>query len=133
VLQADDIAGISDLYPAPPTLDTGGIVGRITKNGRGVRARTLSPSIPRPAFSSATLRSTPQETSSLPGPRDRMSWRVEPIDDAEPDSFFPAAIDTDFRVTYAPRMVVAPHGGRRHRSRFECSRNEPRDFKRSTD
>jgi hypothetical protein len=37
--------------------------------------------------------------------------RVEPVDDAEPDSFFPSAIDTDFRVTYAPRTVVAPHGG----------------------
>jgi hypothetical protein len=37
--------------------------------------------------------------------------RAEPIDDAEPDSFFPSAIDTNFRVTYAPRMVVAPHGG----------------------
>ena len=36
VLQADDIAGISDLYPAPATLDTGGIVGRVTKNGQGV-------------------------------------------------------------------------------------------------
>ena len=36
---------------------------------------------------------------------------AEPIDDAEPESFFPSPIDTNFRVTYAPRMVVAPHGG----------------------
>ena len=36
VLQADDIAGISDLYPAATALvDTGGIVGRVTKNGAG--------------------------------------------------------------------------------------------------
>jgi hypothetical protein len=27
------------------------------------------------------------------------------------DSFFSTAIDTDFRVTYAPRMIVAPKGG----------------------
>ena len=37
--------------------------------------------------------------------------RVEPIDDADPESFFPTPVDTDFRVTYAPRMVVAPRGG----------------------
>ena len=37
--------------------------------------------------------------------------RVEPIDDADPESFFSTEIDSDFRVTYAPRMVVAPHGG----------------------
>ena len=37
VLQADDIAGLSDLYPgAAAIIDTGGIVGRVTKNGRGV-------------------------------------------------------------------------------------------------
>ena len=37
--------------------------------------------------------------------------RVEPLDDAEIDSFFSTAIDTDFLVTYASRMVVAPKGG----------------------
>ncbi len=37
VLHADDIAGISDLYPtAAASRDTGAIVGRITKNGQGV-------------------------------------------------------------------------------------------------
>ena len=33
------------------------------------------------------------------------------LDDAEPDSFFATPVDVDFRVTYAPRMVVAPKGG----------------------
>ena len=37
--------------------------------------------------------------------------RVEPVDDADPESFFSTPIDADFRVTYAPRMVVAPAGG----------------------
>jgi hypothetical protein len=37
--------------------------------------------------------------------------RVEPLDDADVDSFFSTAIDVNFRVTYAPRMVVAPRGG----------------------
>ena len=56
MLQADDIAGIADLYPAPAALDTGGIVGRVTKNGAASPARTSSRSIPRPAFSSAISR-----------------------------------------------------------------------------
>ncbi len=112
VLQADDIAGISDLYPAPPTLDTGGIVGRVTKNGQGVMGAHVV------AFNPETGALVGNFTLSAegdfviarltPGP---YVLRVEPIDDADPESFFPSAIDTDFRVTYAPRMVVAPHGG----------------------
>ena len=112
VLQPDDVAGISDLYPAPPTLDTGGIVGRVTKNGRGVMGAHVV------AFNPETGALVGNFTLSAegdfviarltPGP---YVLRVEPIDDAAPESFFPAPIDTDFRVTYAPRMVVAPVGG----------------------
>jgi Matrixin/Carboxypeptidase regulatory-like domain len=112
VLQADDIAGISDLYPAPPTLDTGGIVGRVTKNGRGVIGAHIVAFNPetRVLIGNFTLNAEGDFVIARlpPGP---YVLRVEPIDDAEPDSFFPTAIDTDFRVTYAPRMVVAPHGG----------------------
>lgn len=112
VLQADDIAGISDLYPLRPAIDTGGIVGRVTKNGHGVMGAHVV------AFSPETGALVGNFTLSAdgdfviaqlaPGP---YILRVEPLDDADPDSFFPGAIDTDFRVTYAPRMVVAPRGG----------------------
>lgn len=37
--------------------------------------------------------------------------RVEPLDDADVDSFLSGEVDVDFKVTYAPRMVVAPRGG----------------------
>jgi hypothetical protein len=38
--------------------------------------------------------------------------RVEPLDDAEVDSFLePEDVDIDFQVTYYPRLVVAPSGG----------------------
>ena len=38
--------------------------------------------------------------------------RVEPLDDADPDSFFSeAAIDLDFRVAFFDRLVVVPRGG----------------------
>lgn len=113
VLQADDIAGISDLYPAAGQTDaTGGITGRVTKNGQGVLGAHVVAFNPETGalvgnfalnmkgeFAIARLR---------PGP---YILRVEPLDDADVESFFSTAIDTDFRVTYAPRMVVAPKGG----------------------
>jgi hypothetical protein len=39
--------------------------------------------------------------------------RVEPLDDADIDSFFsrPAAIDIGFLVTFHDRLAVAPRGG----------------------
>ena len=44
-----------------------------------------------------------------PGPH---VLRVEPLDDADIDSFFDLEnVDIDFRVTYAPRLAVAPSGG----------------------
>jgi hypothetical protein len=111
-LQADDIAGISDLYPAPPTLDTGGIVGRVTKNGRGVMGAHVVAFNPENGVlvGNFTLNADGQFVIARlpPGP---YILRAEPLDDADPDSFFPAAIDTDFRVAYAERMVVAPRGG----------------------
>ena len=112
VLQADDIAGISDLYSGPSTLDTGGIVGRVTKNGQGVMGAHVVAFNPETGIliGNFTLDAAGDFVIARlpPGP---YILRVEPIDDAEPDSFFPAPIDTDFRVTYAPRMLVAPHGG----------------------
>jgi hypothetical protein len=112
VLQADDIAGISDLYPAPATNETGGIVGRVTKNGRGVMGAHIVAFNPETGALVGNFTLSPEGDFVIarlrPGP---YVLRVEPIDDASPDSFFPGAIDTDFRVTYAPRMVVAPMGG----------------------
>ena len=38
--------------------------------------------------------------------------RVEPLDDADIDSFFSSLdVDLDFQVTIHPRLVVAPAGG----------------------
>jgi hypothetical protein len=113
VLQPDDIAGISDLYPTGPTvLETGGIVGRVVRNGQGVQGAHVV------AFNPETGDLIGNFTLNANGdfviarlPPGTYILRVEPIDDADPDSFFPAPIETDFGVTYAPRMVVAPKGG----------------------
>ena len=112
-LQPDDIAGFSDLYPTSDAVaNTGGIVGRVTKNGAGVKGAHVVAFSPETGalIGGFTLDGDGQFVIARlpPGP---YVLRVEPIDDAEPDSFFPTQVDTDFRVTYAPRMVVAPKGG----------------------
>jgi hypothetical protein len=113
VLQADDIAGISDLYPgAGAVLETGGIVGRVTKNGQGVIGAHVVAFNPETGvlIGNFTLAASGEFVIARlpPGP---YLLRVEPIDDVSPDSFFPMPVDADFRVTYAPRMVIAPRGG----------------------
>jgi hypothetical protein len=113
VLQPDDIAGIGDLYPAASRDAATGVVhGRVLKNGRGVFGAHVV------AFNPATgelvanfsLNESGEFviTGLTPGPH---LIRVEPLDDADPESFFGASADIDFRVAYAPRLVVAPAGG----------------------
>jgi hypothetical protein len=113
VLQPDDIAGISDLYAgAAANLETGGIVGRVTRNGQGVNGAHVVAINPETGIMIGNFTLTANGDFVIarlpPGP---YILRVEPIDDAEPESFFATPIETDFRVTYAPRMVAAPKGG----------------------
>jgi hypothetical protein len=113
VLHADDIAGISDLYPGPSVVaGTGSIVGRVTKNGHGVVGAHVIAFNPETGVLIGNFALNMQGDFVIarlpPGP---YVIRVEPVDDADPESFFSTAIDADFRVTYAPRMVIAPQGG----------------------
>jgi hypothetical protein len=112
-LQQDDIAGVSDLYPtAPAALETGGIVGRVTKNGQGVFGAHVVAFNPESGalIGNFTLNSNGDFVIARLPPGAYL-LRVEPIDDAEPESFFPPPVDVNFQVTYAPRIVVAPKGG----------------------
>lgn len=113
VLQADDRAGISDLYPASNQLTaTGSVTGRVTKNGRGLLGAHIVALNPESGAVVANFALNANGDFAIarlePGP---YILRVEPLDDAEVDSFFSTSIDVDFRVTYATRMVVAPRGG----------------------
>jgi hypothetical protein len=113
VLTADDIAGISDLYPAGNLVETtGGITGRVTKNGQGVFGAHVVAINPETGVLVGNFALNMLGEFAMvrlaPGP---YLLRVEPLDDAEVDSFFSTPLDVDFRVTYAPRMVVAPKGG----------------------
>src|SRR5688500_5448498 len=113
VLHADDIAGMSDLYPSPSVVyGTGSIVGRVTKNGQGVVGAHVIAFNPESGVLIGNFSLNAQGDFVIarlpPGP---YVLRVEPVDDADPESFFSIAIDADFRVAYAPRMVIAPPGG----------------------
>lgn len=112
-LHADDVAGISDLYPAGSAVaDTGAIIGRVTKNGRGVFGAHVVAFNPETGVLVGNFSLTDAGEFVIaqlpPGP---YILRVEPLDDAETESFFAETLDLNFRVTYGPRMVVAPRGG----------------------
>ena len=112
-LQPDDIAGASDLYPDGDfRADTGIITGRVRLSGAGVKGAHVV------AFNSRTgsliggfsnADGTFRIAGLTPGPH---VVRVEPIDDADIDSFIdPAGVNVNFQVTFSDRLVVAPAGG----------------------
>jgi hypothetical protein len=112
VLQTDDIAGVLDLYEVTPA-DKGSIQGRVTKGGHGVYgAHVVAFNLQsREIIAGFTL--TADGTFALaglsPGPH---VLRVEPVDDADVESFFaPAQVDIDFTVTFASTVVVVQGGG----------------------
>ena len=113
-LQPDDIAGVSDLYPDGDFDDTtGAISGRVVRNGTGVIGAHVIAFNPKTGVSiggfSIGEGGTFQIAGLTPGAH---VIRVEPLDDADIDSFFsPSGIDVDFQVTLFPRLIVAPEGG----------------------
>ncbi|HSK10229.1 MAG TPA: matrixin family metalloprotease [Vicinamibacterales bacterium] len=117
VPRADDIAGLSSLYPGGDVArNTGSIGGRVTKNGSGVFGAHVVAFNPQTGALVGGLSVDSRGTFSIgrlqPG---SYILRVEPIDDAELDSFFDEPdelnVDVDFRVTYYNKMVIVPRGG----------------------
>jgi len=113
-LRADDIAGVSDLYPDGGfSTRTGSVQGRITKDGRGVFGVHVVAFHTR---TGALVGGFTVTTSGdfviaglAPGPH---VLRVEPLDDARVESFFGDSplLDTGFGVTYFERLVIVPEG-----------------------
>jgi hypothetical protein len=113
LLQPDDIAGISDLYPASGFKEqTGSISGTVTKDGGGVFGAHVT------AFNI--------ETGHVIGGfslNDRGQFviagleagayvvRAEPLDDVDVEGFFTSPVDVSFRVGYATRLMAVPRGG----------------------
>jgi hypothetical protein len=114
-LKADDIAGISDIYPASAfNRGTGSISGKVTKGGKGVLGAHVV------ALDTRTEKlvggfSLSDDGSFViagldPGPH---ILRVEPLDDGDIDSFFDATLDIDvnFKPQFYNGIVVVPKGG----------------------
>jgi hypothetical protein len=111
VLQSDDMAGAQDLY-GDGSLSSGSIVGRVTKSGRGVYgAHVLAVNLETGRMVAGfTLTSDGSFVIAGldPGPH---VLRVEPLDDADVESFLSGNVDVDFRAAFASRVAVAPAGG----------------------
>jgi hypothetical protein len=114
-LRADDLAGLSDIYGSDTFRSTtGSISGRITKNGTGVAGAHIV------AFNPSTGKLVAGFTLSDDGSYviagldpGRYLVRVEPLDDADIDSFFSASlnVDIDFKPAFHDKLVVVPRGG----------------------
>ncbi len=114
-LFADDIAGISDLYPdVASARAAGSISGRVVKAGRGVFGAHVVAFDPASGDQVGNFSLTGNGEFSIaglsPGP---YALRVEPLDDADIESFFdvPERADISFRATYHTRLVVVPRNG----------------------
>jgi hypothetical protein len=114
-LESDDIAGISDIYPtAEFTERTGSISGAVTRNGRGIfGAHVVAISVATGEMvSNFTLNDEGRFSIAglSPGPH---IVRVEPLDDADVESFFEldGPLDRDFNVKYHERLAIVPRGG----------------------
>jgi hypothetical protein len=115
-LKADDIAGISDLYPDGDFNSAlGSVSGSVTKDGQpifGAHVVAFDP-LTRTMVAGFTLNTQGQFSIGGLSPGIHV-LRVEPLDDAEVDSFFDSStntVDLDFRVTFHDSLVVVPRGG----------------------
>jgi hypothetical protein len=114
-LRADDMAGLSDLYPSDSfKFEAGTINGRVTKNGQGVYGAHIVAFDPKTGklVGGFTVDSNGSFTIGGLDP-DTYVLRVEPVDDADLDSFFddPELVDLNFAITFFDRYVIVPHGG----------------------
>ncbi len=114
-LRADDIAGVSDLYPDGAFRnDTGSVSGRVTKNGAGVLGAHVVTFNPESGELIGNFSVNDKGEYSMAGLRPGSQIiRVEPLDDLEAGDILSedAKIDLDFKVTYADRAVIVPRGG----------------------
>jgi matrixin/carboxypeptidase family protein len=114
-LEADDIVGITDIYA---TTDTerrlGSIAGKVTLNGAGIFGAHVT------AFNSATQALVGGFTLNTQGEFVISSLepgmyvvRVEPLDDADLDSFFDddQNVNINFKPAYYAKLVAVPANG----------------------
>jgi hypothetical protein len=114
-LKADDIAGISDLYPDGDFVSTdGSLSGRVTRDGQPLFGAHVVAVNAATGLMVGGFTLTAQGQFSIGGLSPGVHLvRVEPLDDADVDSFFDGTnpVDLDFRVMFFNRVVVVPKGG----------------------
>jgi len=113
-LKADDIAGVSDLYPDGSWLaQTGRIRGRVRRGDRGVLGAHVVAFNPRTGSLIAGFSLNDQGDFDIGGlqPGSHV-LRVEPIDDGDLSSYFdnPAGVDVGFKTMFFNGLVGAPRG-----------------------
>ncbi|MEO6213253.1 MAG: matrixin family metalloprotease [Vicinamibacterales bacterium] len=114
-LKADDMAGLSDIYPnAEYRRERGSISGTVLKSGRGVFGAHVT------AFNTRTGKLvagfTLNESGGFviggleTGPH---VLRVEPLDDGDIESFFDLTlnVDANFQSKFHDRIIAVPRGG----------------------
>ena len=114
-LRADDIAGLSDIYPNTEfRRERGSVSGRVTKSGGGVLGAHVVAFNPRTGRLVGGFSLNENGGFVIgglePGPH---VLRVEPLDDGDIESFFDLTLDIDanFRPKFHDRLVVVPRGG----------------------
>jgi len=123
-LQPDDIAGVSDIYPAGTfRQDTGSVQGRVTKNGSGIFGAHVVAYDPRTGnlVGNFSLEDSGDFVIAGLAPGVHI-LRVEPLDDADIESFFDRTdLDTDFAPAFHEQLVVVPRGGSTERVEIAVS------------
>jgi hypothetical protein len=114
-LRADDIAGVSDIYPSGEfSRNTGSISGKVTKNGKGVLGAHVVAFNPQTGHLVGGFTLNEDGGFVLAGIEPGAQvLRVEPLDDADIESFFDTTlpVDVDFKVKFHDKLVVVPRGG----------------------
>jgi len=113
-LKADDVAGISGLYPeAAFRSQTGSVRGRVRLAGHGALRAHIVAFNPQTRRLIAGFALGPEGDFTIEGLDPGLHiLRVEPIDDGTVASFFdPSEVDVGFKTKYSERLVVVPRGG----------------------
>ncbi len=113
--EADDVAGVSDLYPSGDfRTHTGSIGGRVTKNGSGVYGAHVVAFNLKTGAMIGNFTLDQNGTFAIAGlDPGAYAVRVEPLDDADVASFFdpPPSPDLNFSPKFYENIVVAARGG----------------------
>ena len=114
-LEADDMAGLGDVYESSEFNQTfGSIRGRVRLGGQGLFGAHIAALNIRTGELIGGFSLNDDGDFVVAGLEPGLYIvRVEPLDDAEADSFFSeeAEVNIDFRVTYFSRLVGVPAGG----------------------